>query len=1116
MPNLAHGDDLGEGLSIGPYDLQAPVGSGGMGRVWVARHRPSSSRVAIKVLTSVAATNQGILRAFRAEIRACAGLNHPSIVKILDRGEVPQSLEEATGGQIRARTPYFVMEYVAGGSLGPWCGQLSWPEIRSVLLGLLDALAHAHSRGLIHRDLKPENVLLTRDRSEVKLTDFGLVHAVERATPGSHDRGLAGTPRYMAPEQCVGRWRDYGPWTDFYALGGLAYALAAGHAPFWRISAQYELVMAHRESPRPPLRSRVPVPEGFEPWLRIMLSKDPRDRYQRASEAAAALHRLGDPPSLHALSLTERDEDAVLTDPSVSAGLSIMLASPSVRLAAMFDDPTLDFPAVRATHDEESSRRTDGGLPQVPPRWNPGVSLLPLIVDAAVGTGLGLYWLRSLAFVGREQERDALWAGLRRVREQKRPEVFVVSGAAGVGKSRLAQWACERAHEIGGADFLKATHSPGAADASALGTMLARHFRTRGLRWNEVRVRMGELLRPLGVMDSEEWDAVAELVHPTSDTNEAQETLGVRFDSRREMLVLIRRTLQRLARRRPLLVWLDDAHHGLESLLFARLFAEAGSSEPCPILVVVTVNEDGMGEAQSEQLEQLRGAERVREIRLGALPAEQRQTLVRQLLPMDDELAVRVEERTAGNPMFAMQLVGTWVDQGLLELGERGFRLREAGTAALPDDLMTVWTGRILSFLAGQHRSVHDAPALELAAVLGPGLRDSEFWGVCDLAGLTPKLELLDDLLDEGLARSSREGLSEGFDFVHAMLRECLLEQARVGGRLRGHHLACARFLGFEGGPGRTERMARHLLAAGRAQEALGPLFSGTWELVRAGELRRAEALLADLHRAMDGLELPESDPCRGQGLLLEVRLAARARDVARFDASATRGMAMASQYGWQDITLYLTYELACRQRQLGRLDEAAEGLALALVLATERQQRDLMAQCLAEQAEVALEQGDAPGARGLFQRCLGLYDKQGDGLLAGQALLRLSEISSRLGEAREAEEYLDLAAGLFSRWGSRVGGADVARGRARAERVRGRLDRALEYQRNAVSRYRSLGAPVLAEALVELGELWLQDGKRDEAQSVLKAAAALLDEGAGDLHDRVQQLLHVASDRER
>lgn len=281
MPNLAHGDDLGEGLSIGPYDLQAPVGSGGMGRVWVARHRPSSSRVAIKVLTSVAATNQGILRAFRAEIRACAGLNHPSIVKILDRGEVPQSLEEATGGQIRARTPYFVMEYVAGGSLGPWCGQLSWPEIRSVLLGLLDALAHAHSRGLIHRDLKPENVLLTRDRSEVKLTDFGLVHAVERATPGSHDRGLAGTPRYMAPEQLM--HRDHiGARTDIYALGCIFYAMLTGSPPFVE-GSDFEILNCHVKEPPKPIQEH--LPELTDTRMAALIAQMLRKNYGKRPES---------------------------------------------------------------------------------------------------------------------------------------------------------------------------------------------------------------------------------------------------------------------------------------------------------------------------------------------------------------------------------------------------------------------------------------------------------------------------------------------------------------------------------------------------------------------------------------------------------------------------------------------------------------------------------------------------------------------------------------------------------------------------------------------------------------------------------------------------------------
>jgi serine/threonine protein kinase/tetratricopeptide (TPR) repeat protein len=1099
-------DGLGEGLALGPYDLLSLVGIGGMGRVWSARHRPSGSRVAIKVLTSMAASHQGILRAFRSEIRACAGLNHPSIVRILDRGEVPRSLDLATAGQIPAGTPFFAMEYVAGGSLGPWCGQLRWPEIQAVLLGLLDALAHAHSRGLIHRDIKPENVLLTPDRTEVKLTDFGLVHGVERASRGTRDRGLVGTPRYMAPEQCVGRWRDYGPWTDFYALGGLAYALAAGHAPFAHITAQYELILAHRESPPPRLEPRVPVPDGLQDWLHVMLAKDPKDRFQRASEAAAALHRLGDAPTL--LSYPDDDEDHVLTDPRLDGTASILLSHPSLRLSPVLGTVTQKTGSVNAAVE---TGRTEIPVPGVPIRWSPGDGALGDLPDDAAGTGLGLFWLRSLAFVGREAERDALWASLRRVQETNRSEVFLLSGPAGVGKSRLAQWLCERGHEIGGVDFVKATHGPGAADAANLGTMLARHFRTRGLRWNEVRVRMGELLQPLGVTDREDWDAVAELVHPTTDTNEAQETLGIRLESKREMLVLLRRTLVRLARRRPLVVWLDDAHHGLEPLLFARLFAEDEPPEAAPILVVATVNPDAAGPAMAEQLGQRRRAPGVQELALGPLPPPEHHLLVRQLLPLDDDLAAQVEERTAGNPLFAVQLVGGWVDQGRLEPSERGFRLGQAEDSALPEDLMAVWADRVRAFLAGPHRSVHDAPALELAAALGPGLRDLEFWGVCDVAGLAPKLELLDDLLDDGLARGQREGSTDTFDFAHAMLRDILLKQAEDGDRLQAHHLACARFLGFEGGPGRTERMARHLLAAGRPQEALGPLFSGTWELMRAGELRRAGAALGELKTTLDRLGIEPDDERRGQALLLEVRLLAQDGDLGRFDEVSTHGLELALALGWDDTTVYLTYEVARRQRQRGRLEEAAEGLDAALAWATDRKQHDLMAQCLAEQAELALERGEVVHARGLLQRCLGVYDQQGEGLLAGQALLRLAEIASRLGEPREAEEYLDLAADLFGRWGSRVGVADVAAGRARAERARGRMDRALEHQRDAIARYRSLAAPALGAALVDLAELHLHVGDRAAAIGDLETAIAVLGPDSGEVYERAHQLRHVA-----
>ena len=1100
MSSVSSGSDPSARLQLGPYDLREPVGAGGMGQVWLARHRPTSTRVAVKLITGIAASNKALLSAFRNEIRAFAGLNHPSIVRILDRGELPRSVEEATGGQLHAGTPFLVMEYVAGGSLAPWCGHLGWTEIRGVLLGLLDALAHAHARGLIHRDIKPENVLLSADRREVKLTDFGLVHAVERATPGSRDRGLAGTPRYMAPEQCLGRWRDYGPWTDFYALGGLAYALTTGRPPFANITAQYELVRAHRESPPPPLKPRAPVPEGFEAWLRVMLGKDPSDRYQRASEAAAALHALSEPQprSLQSFSGDEDDEDTVVTDPAITSGPSILVSRHPAASSLLLEDASLTDEYLIA---DAEARRTDGAMASVPQRWSPpgDVDDGALPPDALLGTGLGLYWLRSVPFVARHDERDELWAALRRVQDLKRPEVAVLSGPAGVGKSRLARWLCERAHEIGGADFVKASHSPGAGSPTGLGSMLARHFRTLGLRWNEVRSRLASVLAPLGVEDRGEADALAEVILPSTNTSPSEETRGVRFGSKDEVLILVARTLSRLAARRPLVVWLDDVQWGPDSVRLVEHLLGGAKRDPVPVLVIMTLDEGDLDEPSDRaQIEGLLEHALAWSITLTPLPPQDHQTLVRRLLHLDDELAIRVEERTEGNPMFAMQLVGNWVDRDVLELGERGFRLREGSDDALPDDLHAVWAGRVEAFLRGPSRSVHDGPAIELAATFGPGLTEGDWWGACDLGGLMPSLGLMEDLLDDGLARCGEEGPSQGWSFAHAMLRESLMRRAADAGRLRGHHLAAARLLGFEGGPGRSEAIARHLVSAGRSEEALGSLLSGAWELMQAGELRRAEALLAELDRELDSLGAKKKDPRRGQAMLLRLRLTAMAGDSSQFDKLSRQAERLARRHRWRDIGVYLTYEIACQHVKEGALDEAASELAMVLEWAEDSGDQVLAAQCLQGQAEVAVLRGEQAVARGLYQRCIGRYEELAEGLKAARALVALAELVARMGQAREVDVYLELGRDLFERWGSRRGLADVVRVQAVALRLSGDADAAVQAFGDALRRYRSLGSPRAAEIELELAKLLVLLQRQAEAAPYLERSVPAL-ETSGD-----------------
>ena len=195
-------------IPVGPFHLDRIIGRGGMGEVWRARHVDGRHTVAVKVLTSQAAQDLYFQASFRNEARAAAGLTHPNIAAVFDYGRIPAEADRASEGRLRAGSPYLVMEMAAGGSLEGHLGRLEWRDIRVILLCLLDALAHAHARGVVHRDLKPGNALLAGGWGRVKLTDFGLAHAPGSDSALREDEGAVGTPAYMAPEQFEGSWRD--------------------------------------------------------------------------------------------------------------------------------------------------------------------------------------------------------------------------------------------------------------------------------------------------------------------------------------------------------------------------------------------------------------------------------------------------------------------------------------------------------------------------------------------------------------------------------------------------------------------------------------------------------------------------------------------------------------------------------------------------------------------------------------------------------------------------------------------------------------------------------------------------------------------------------------------
>jgi hypothetical protein len=541
-----------------------------MGEIWRGIHPGHGVNVAVKVVTAEFARQEKYRADFRNEVRAVAALDHPGVVMVFDHGLVDRRAEADSDGRLVAGSPYLVMELASGGSLSNTRRRLAWSELRGVLLSLLDALGHAHARGVIHRDLKPANVLVcTADdpRPGLKLTDFGVAHTYEAALAGTARSHMAGTPHFMAPEQVRGAWRDYGPWTDLYALGCLAWRLSAGRPPFAGLRGD-DLVVAQVRHRPPPVVARRPVPGGFGDWVACLMEKSRRDRFQCAADAASALVDLGD--------VFDEGEEGVDDGPAIATSVSVRVEVPTEQsvvgsaAALAMGDPT---------HNPLAARRA-----RVPPTWRRGTyTPAPLQLR---GAGLGLYGVRSIPLVGRRRERDAIWDAMLEVHRTWQPRVVFLTGPAGAGKSRLAQWMGERAHELGAANTLRIGNGPSTAGADALRRCVEVALGCTSLAPHEILPRVRRAIEDLGGSPSpDQVSAIAALLASgTSGGLEAAERHGV-----------LVRLFAMMTRSRPLFLWIDDVEWGSDALSLVSALCERQELYRLPVLIVMTSRDDTTG-----------------------------------------------------------------------------------------------------------------------------------------------------------------------------------------------------------------------------------------------------------------------------------------------------------------------------------------------------------------------------------------------------------------------------------------------------------------------------------------------------------------------------------------
>src|ERR1022692_1688798 len=272
---------LSSGTRLGPYEIQSPLGAGGMGEVYRATETKLGPDGALKVLPAEMAQDPERLGRFRREAKALAQLDHPNIVTI-------HSVEECGG------LHFLTMQLVDGLPLDRLipAGGLPVEQIVEIASALGDALAAAHEKGIVHRDLKPANVMVSNE-GRVKVLDFGLAKDVRAANLGDATLTSAsqtqvgvvmGTPAYMSPEQASGRPLDHR--TDIFSLGVVLHEMATGRRPFEGNSSA-ELVSAIlRDNPPPVTDARPDLPSDLARIVRRCLEKDPRHRLQTARDVS--------------------------------------------------------------------------------------------------------------------------------------------------------------------------------------------------------------------------------------------------------------------------------------------------------------------------------------------------------------------------------------------------------------------------------------------------------------------------------------------------------------------------------------------------------------------------------------------------------------------------------------------------------------------------------------------------------------------------------------------------------------------------------------------------------------------------------------------------------------
>ncbi|MFI5372201.1 MAG: protein kinase [Candidatus Eisenbacteria bacterium] len=390
---------LSPGSRLGPYEVVAVLGAGGMGEVYRGRDTRLGREVAIKVLPRHLSNDAEVRARFEREARTVSGLNHPNICTLYDVGR-------------EGDTDYLVMELIDGETLATRLTRGALPTADVFRFGaqIADALDRAHRAGVVHRDLKPGNVMLTR--SGAKLMDFGLARATGLAAPGTSGLSMAaltqsptvaspltaegtivGTFQYMSPEQLEGREADAR--SDLWALGCVLYEMATGRRPFEGRSQASLITSIMGSQPAPITRLAPMTPPAMDQLISGLLAKDPEDRLQTAHDAKLQLQWAGSADASSSAGVAAVAAASAAPTRSAKNTARLPWAIAVVALAAAVGMLALAWPRLRERRMDyrfriEPRATTDTYWPRVSPDGR------TLLFETSDSSGTTQAWIRPM------------------------------------------------------------------------------------------------------------------------------------------------------------------------------------------------------------------------------------------------------------------------------------------------------------------------------------------------------------------------------------------------------------------------------------------------------------------------------------------------------------------------------------------------------------------------------------------------------------------------------------------------------------------------------------------------------------------------------------------------